>query len=349
MLLVTDLLIGGTPTVVRELAVRLKREGVEVQVACLSGWGPVAEQIRQAGVKVTALGARGAWDVGVFGRVTGLVRRERVDVVMSFLVHANAAAAWVKVWMPGVRVVESIQTTQERPRWHWWVQRLAAKAADRVVAPSVSVGQVAQGRCGIEAGKIQVIANAVNVGAFAGVAPVSMERRPLEVGFIGRLDPVKRIGDVMEAVRILGNDARLHVFGTGELAGALEREAQSPGLRGRVVFHGEVTGPQVALGQIAVLVLASEAEGFGLVLIEAMAAGVPVVATDVPGIRDVVEHEKNGLLVAVRSPEAIARAIRRLAGDGELRARLVEGGRQSVRKTFGWQGVLRAYRELLGV
>ena len=104
-----------------------------------------------------------------------------------------------------------------------------------------------------------------------------------------------------------------------------------------------------ALAQSDLLVLPSEAEGFGLVLIEAMAGGVPIVATDAPGIRDVVRHESNGLLVPVGEPEALARAIARIVGDDELRCRLVEQGRQDVNERYAWEAVMRKYQRVLGI
>src|SRR5690349_3370956 len=94
LLLITDLEIGGTPTVVRELAVRLHAPpGVHVEVACLAKWGPVADQPREAGIEVTALGAKGAWDLRILPRFVRLVREHRIDTVFSFLMHANVVAA----------------------------------------------------------------------------------------------------------------------------------------------------------------------------------------------------------------------------------------------------------------
>ncbi|MGH7175971.1 MAG: glycosyltransferase, partial [Tepidisphaeraceae bacterium] len=86
-----------------------------------------------------------------------------------------------------------------------------------------------------------------------------------------------------------------------------------------------------------------------LVLIEAMSLGVPVVATDVPGIRDVVQDGVNGLLVPVGSPAKLAVAIRRIATDHNLRFRVVENGLRIVRERFSWEVVLPRYRELLSI
>src|SRR3954468_15533399 len=121
LLLITDLEIGGTPTVVRELAIRLNAmPGVQVEVACLSRWGPVADQLRDAGVHVTALGARGVTDfVGVTRRLARLVRERKDDTLFTFLVHANAVGAVATRFVRGVRLLQSIQTTQPHPRWHW--------------------------------------------------------------------------------------------------------------------------------------------------------------------------------------------------------------------------------------
>ncbi|WP_428936882.1 glycosyltransferase [Fontivita pretiosa] len=355
LLLITDLEIGGTPTVVRELAVRL-RPHAHVEVACLGRWGPVAQQIQDSGIAVVALGARGVRDVHVFRNLVRLIRQRRFDTVFSFLIHANAAAAVAKLFCPGVRFIQSIQTTQPWPRWHWWVQRIVQEAAEKVVVPSASAGQAAQKWSDVPHEKIVVIPNAVEIAESiessrrSAVLCRSPGRRDVvRVGFLGRLDPVKRVGDLVAAISLLPSQYTLHVFGQGQDQPNIEREIARLGVQDRVVLHGTVARPQEAIEQIDVLVLPSEAEGFGLVLIEAMAGGVPVVATDVAGIRDVVRDEATGLLVPARSPELLSRAIRRLVEDEPLRSRLIEAAREDVRRRFTWEVVLPEYLRLLGV
>src|SRR5262249_41470172 len=97
------------------------------------------------------------------------------------------------------------------------------------------------------------------------------------------------------------------------------------------------------------LVLPSEAEGFGLVLIEAMAARVPVVATNAPGICDVVRNEQTGLLVPVGQPAELANAIRRITADNALREKLIDNADQDVRRRFSWPPVLQQYRRVLNL
>jgi glycosyltransferase involved in cell wall biosynthesis len=98
---------------------------------------------------------------------------------------------------------------------------------------------------------------------------------------------------------------------------------------------------------MGILVLPSLAEGFGLVLIEAMAAGVAVVATEVPGIRDVIQHNQTGLLVPPSDPPSLAAAIAQLVEDRPLRGRLIAAARTNVRQHLTWSAVLPQYLQLL--
>ncbi len=347
LLLITDLEIGGTPTVVRELAIRLNDPPrCEVAVACLSAMGPVGEQLDSAGLWVTAMGARSARDLRAIARLIGLIRDGGFDTVFSFLVHANvaaAAASWVRF---GRRWIQSIQTTQPRPRWHWIAQGLIHHAADMIVVPSASVADAAAARSHIPRAKIQVIPNAIDPVSWilrGPPGPDSIER--FRVGFVGRLDPVKRVEDLIGAMAILGDDFQLDIHGDGPERARLE--ALAAPLGDRVRFHGATADPRGAMGAMDAVVLCSQAEGFGLVLIEAMAAGVNVVASDVPGIRDVVDSQRTGLLVPAASPRSLADAIQRLRLDPGLGDRLRIEAAADVRRRFTWEIVLPMYRRLL--
>jgi glycosyltransferase involved in cell wall biosynthesis len=347
LLLNTDLEIGGTPTVIRELSIRLRDAGgTHIEVACLGRWGPVADQIAAAQIPVTALNARSAIDFSILPRLIRLIRDHQIDTVLSFLVHANAIAAAASQFLRNVRFLQSIQTTQRTPRWHWAVQALAQSAAERIVVPSASVADVAKNWARVPAEKIIVIPNAVDLAERA--ADSREIHSPPTIGFVGRLDPVKHIPDLIHAMRFL-DGAQLHIFGQGRERAALEQLIGEFHLQDRVLLRGPTNGPREALEQIDVLVLPSEAEGFGLVLIEAMAAGVPVVATDAPGIRDVVRRNHNGLLIPIGIPRAIAGAVELLLRDASRRARLIANGRDDVRRRFTWESILPQYIKLLNL
>jgi glycosyltransferase involved in cell wall biosynthesis len=352
LLLNTDLELGGTPFVVRELARRLNHiEGVTVEVACLSPWGPVAGQLRQMGVAVHALDAQGPGDLPrALIQLVRLIRRQHFDTVFSFLMHANTTAALASLFVEDVRFIQAIQTTQRTPRWHWWMQRFAQYAADAIVVPSESVAHGATEWAHIPANKIVVIPNAIDASQWPRSTAIA-EQSPVPIGFIGRLDPIKRVGHLLEALptaqELLGRPIHLHIFGEGADRPAIEAKIASLRLADQVTLHGAVTDVPAAFGTIALLVLPSLAEGFPLVLIEAMAAGVPIVATRVPGIVDAIDEGKTGLLVDPHSTANLAKAIATILCDDTLRAGLIDNGLAKVKECYSWETILPRYLQLL--
>jgi glycosyltransferase involved in cell wall biosynthesis len=349
LLLITDLEIGGTPTVVRELAIRLPRatRDVHVEVACLKGWGPVADQLRDAGVTVTALGATRVWQLPRIVRdLRPLVRDRAIDTVFSFLVHANLVAALASRKLDGVRFFQSIQTTQPKPGWHWRAQCWAQTHAEKIMVPSPSVKRVAAEWSDIPANKIVVVPNAIDPGEFEPSLISNANLRPYPIGFIGRLDPIKRLPMLLRAVKNLNGLVHLHIFGDGIERARIPQEIKELGINSQITMHGTVAHPQQALKQIGLLVLPSQAEGFGLVLIEAMAAGVPVIAADAPGVRDVIQNQINGNLVPI---DEMAKAIAGIVEDRSARDRLIEGGIKTVNERYTWDIVLPQYRAALSL
>lgn len=351
LLLNTDLEMGGTPTVVRELARRLHdpARGVHVEVACLGRFGPVADQIKQLGIDVTALGAKKAADLWVIRRLIDLVHERRIDTVFSFLVHANSIAAAAKPACDGVRFFQSIQTTQAHPAWHWQVQRFVHHAAERVIVPSPSVARVAQDRAKVPPEKIVVIPNAIELAEFTPSPVPLTDPRPYPIGFLGRFDPVKMIPDLVRAGGQLSGLVHLHLFGDGPERESIARTIRVLGFDRLVTMHGAVKGPQEALSRIGMLVLPSISEGMPMVLIEAMAAGVPVVGRDVPGVRDLIVDGQTGVLVKGLGVGELAEGIRSLIEDVALRRRVIEGGRRLVEERYTWPRVMTEYRQVLGI
>lgn len=348
LLLTTDLKRGGTPTVVRELSSRLNRLGVAVEVACLDGPGEVGSEISSAGIPVHPMGARGAWDVRALWRLRKLVRAKRYDRVLSLLLHANAAAAIVQpfAW-PGTRWFQSVQTTQPNPAWHWQVQRRVAASAERLVVPSRSVADAVVRRCGVKPEQLVVIANGVAPGRPGETVRANSPTGA--IGFLGRLDPVKRISDLISAAALL-KGVPVRIWGEGAERNRLEQLAEIARRDGGDVrLMGAVTSPSEALDQCAVLVLPSEAEGFGLVLVEAMAAGIPVVASRAPGIVDVVRDGENGLLFEVGDVQGLVAAVKRVQTQADLRERLVRQGQHDVAAFYNWDVIARKYLETLSL
>lgn len=176
--------------------------------------------------------------------------------------------------------------------------------------------------------------------------------------FVGRLVERKGVTYLIDAVRRLSSDIRAHltVIGEGPERAALEAQANSEGLDGSVDFRGRVDDKnlQEAFAAADVLVLPSivdargDTEGLGVVLLEAMSCGVPVVGSRAGGITDIIEDEASGLLVPPADPDMLARALERLAHDPALAARLGAAGESRVRAEFGWPQIMKSWAECYG-
>ncbi len=171
------------------------------------------------------------------------------------------------------------------------------------------------------------------------------------VGVIGRLVPIKDHATLLSAIEKLGG-VHLAVIGDGELRPALEASVRAAGLGDRVHFTGWRYDLAATLPDLDVVALTSRNEGTPVALIEALATGGAVVATDVGGVRSVVVHDETGLLAPAGNPGAVADALRQLLADPERRARLGAAGRRHVRDRFGQDRLVddmrELYRELLG-
>jgi glycosyltransferase involved in cell wall biosynthesis len=213
------------------------------------------------------------------------------------------------------------------------------RALDRYVCMTDALKEEALAH-GLDAAKIVSIPNGVDLGAF------SRPRReePGLVLFCGRLNTQKRLDVLLRAVEKV-KAARLEVAGTGEEEDALRALARSLGIEGRVDFLGARSDVAALHARAQVFCLPSASEGLPNALLEALAAGTPSVATDIPGNRDVATEGREGLLVPPGDVDALARAIARLLEDRALAGRLGAAGRERAR-AFDLESVARRHSEL---
>jgi len=195
-------------------------------------------------------------------------------------------------------------------------------------------------------GPLEIVPNGVDHARFRPDLP-RLERFDdgvRNILFVGRFDPRKGLPDLMHACAELAREAipfRLILVGDGRLRGLVERLAHGP-LEGKVHFEGKVGHERLPRYYASADIFCSPArdgESFGLVLLEAMASGVPIVATDLAGYRTVLTHEKEGLVAPPRNPAALAAALRRLLGDPALRAQMGARGIETARG-YGWERIV---------
>jgi glycosyltransferase involved in cell wall biosynthesis len=332
VLLVIDSLDGGgAERYVVDLAIALRGRGWPVEVACSTG-GVRAGALTDAGIPVSVLlgGLVKRRVSGGYGRALRRLVRDRRPAVVHAHLYASAAAAVVATRGLSVPVVLTEHTEAPwRDRAARAISRRVYQRVDHVVAVSSAIRDTLVGTYGVPAGRVDLLLPAT-------AAPAAAPRRATggtaaTVGVVGRLVPEKGVDVFLRAVALVSAAvpaARFVVVGDGPLRAALEDRAVALGLAGVVTFTGfRPDAPQLIAG-LDVLVVPSRSDGSPLVVCEAMAAGIPVVASRVGGLPDLVAHGDSGLLVRPEDPADLARSLVRLLRDPAAAQALGRRGRQ---------------------
>ncbi|NOY25309.1 MAG: glycosyltransferase [Oligoflexia bacterium] len=324
-----DLAGGGAERLVLELCSRAS-PGFRHAVAPVHATGALRPAFRAAGVQILDLDRRRGWPGG-----TAILRLARLargfDIVHT---HLWAGDTWGRMGAALAHHPVVVTTEHNTRPESAWRRRLSVgmhPLSQRIVAVSEAVSRsLLEG--GVPASKVQVIPNGVDLGRFSPAPPrLTAPRRVLG---IGRLVPQKGFDLLAEAVaRCPG--LQLDLLGEGPQAPALR--AAGAHLLG---WRADV---RPALAAADLIVIPSRWEGFGLVAVEAMASGLPVIVTDVPGLRDVVGEA--ALAVPPQDVEALVGALRRLSVDAELRSRLARAGPARAR-AFSIQACVGTYETL---
>jgi len=356
--IITELHPAGAERCVYELARRLDRGRFDVRVVALRG-GQVADWLATAGVPVTVLGVRGRLDALRVARLVDVLRDIKPDLVHTHLFHADLAGRLAAGLVGSPRCVHTVHVAEGRFRpWQFAWARLSGGGCDRIVAVSSAVRDHHARRAGLPRRKYAVIHNGIDADAFARDDRRRDELRrqwgigPDEVllAFVGRLDRQKNVALLLAAasrLRQRRSDIRVVVAGDGAERETVRRFVDGPaGAWARWLgFTEDVAG---LLSAADVYVQPSRWEGFGLAAAEAMAAGLPVVATRVPGLAEVVDDGVTGLLVDSEDAPALTAALGRLADAPDERARLGDAGRRRVRESFSIDVNVAAHENLYG-
>ena len=291
-----------------------------------------------------------------------LVRGRGIDVLLCHGYKANllGRAAARRAGVPAVAVSRGWTWESLKVRAYETLDRFHLRFMDHVVC--VSDGQAAKvRRAGVPEGRISVIRNSARLAAFADPDPALRSRLlghfagdsgvSRVVVAAGRLSPEKGF-DVLAAAaaRFLAAAPAVGVvlFGDGPERPRLERMARDLGIAGRFVMPGFTRDLDRLVPWADVLALSSFTEGLPNVLLEASAAGVPVVATAVGGTPEVVADRETGYLVPAGDPAALSERVLQLLGDPGLRRRMGDAGRERMRSRFSFEAQAAAYVELLG-
>ena len=349
---------AGTEVLVRDM-VRGMSDGFRFVVAALDGRGPLGRELRAMGVPVHVLGRRPGFDGRCVGRLRRLMRRHRVGVV-----HAHQYTPWFYSALARWGAGGSAKLIFTEHRRHWpdrrrWKRLIANRVLGRMTDRVTAVGEYSRRALidyeGFGADRVEVIHNGIDCDALAKGDPDAGRRVRGELGIdeaepvilqVGSLRAVKDHATAIDALRGLhdrGCGAWLLLAGDGPLRDELETRAQEQGVAEHVRFLGD-RGDVAALWQAAdVGLCTSVSEGISVALLEAMAAGKAVVATDVGGNPEIVIGDQTGYLAGRGDVNGITDALYDLLGSVELRAGFGAAGRERAKAHFDEAKMHRLY------
>jgi len=344
LLLVTLAERGGAQSYVRDLLPGLVQR-FDVTVAAY-GPGPLRDAVRAAGADFVALRhvrrAISARDALGLIELLRLCRRLRPDVL-----HANSSKAGVLGRLAGALARVPVRvftvhgwafkaTSGIAAQLYLWCDRAMRPLTTAIVCVSETELRAGLAARTCTAEQTVVIRNGVEVER-AGVRRHEAVS-PVEVVSVGRLAEPKDFATLVEACGLLsGASFRLSILGDGPERPAIEAAVRTAGLESVVALRGEVADVPQRLAEADIFVLSSTSEGLPISVLEAMAAGLPIVASDVGGLRELVVEDVNGYLVPDSEPAELAAALRRLIGDVELRRRLGDASRRRALEHFALQ------------
>lgn len=362
--IVHSLDVGGAELLAVQLAQNAAPQFRPVFV-CLDVLGSMAEQVRAKGIPVAVLGRRPGFDVRCVWRLARFLRHEAVDVVQA---HQYAPFFYALMARSLYRKPPIIFTEHGRAfpdyarRKRMFVNRLLLEARDRVVGVGSAVRQALVDCEGIPSARIEVVYNGINLAPYRQIpADRASARRDMQVGDqnfvliqVARLDYLKDHGTAVdtlaELVRYRPN-TRLVLVGDGPERPKIEARIAELKLQPYIRLMGQRRDVPRLLAAADAFLLTSISEGIPLSVIEAMAAELPVVATHVGGVAEVVEEDQTGLLAPARNATALAGRVLQLAADSALARRLGERGRMRAFESFSdvlmHRRYLEIYRQLL--
>ncbi len=313
-----------------------------------AGGDSLVKSLETAGIDLHFLDGRRNWQFfPIVHRLERLLRQQNAQLTQTFLFHANIVGRIAARRAGVARVVCGIRVAQRGSRWRLWLDRKTDSLVDRHVCVSQGVSQFSADRGGLPKAKLAVIPNGVDLARFE--RPKREESGHGVVTYVGRLDRQKGLSWLLDTATVWLRelpDCELLIVGEGPERGPLEAKCRSLGLSDRVHFAlWRLDIPQI-LASSRLLVLPSLWEGMPNAVLEAMAAGLPVVVTDVEGVRDILGPTAGGQVIPLGDVQAFADRIICLVRDPQAAAAIGEANRRRVAESFTLEAMVEAYQSL---
>lgn len=361
--LTTDSRIAGAEKLLLGIADNYRRDKYQLYFCTIKGEGDFHRELNQRHQKTLSLNCHNIYQAfrGIW-RLVNILRQERMDILHTHLYHAailGGIAARIS------RVPTLIMTRHYSDLIYLYgsylerlLDRLASRITHHIIAISRGVKRVLVNLDHINPDKITVIYNGIDISDWQPGSEHNTRDLKRElgiddsakiVGAVSTLHPRKGHRYLIEAAKDVCSrkpNVRFLIVGDGQLKGQLQQLAFRLNLGRHVIFTGYRKDISKLISIMDILVQPSVEEGFGITLLEAMAAGKPVIGTEVGGIPEIIKGGVNGLLVPPRDPSSLSRAIQKLLNNPEQAKYMGQRGRQMLEKHFTISKMVKKYEEL---
>jgi len=341
---------GGAETMCENLTYALTDLGHTVTVVSLyAERTPISRRMESAGIRILYLDKKLGLDLSMVPKLTKIMKQERPDVVHTHLdvIKYTVAAAKLAGIKRCIHTVHNVAHEEAEGRLQKIINTIYFKLGWSVpVALSPEVQQTILSFYGLKEDRVPMIYNGVDLSRCLPKTDYQLHE-PANLLHIGRFNHQKNHKGLLEAfAKILREfpNCRLNLLGDGELWDEMKDYAQELGIWQQVVFHGSQSDVYPYLQEADIFLLPSNFEGMPMTIIEAMGTGLPIVASNVGGVPDMLTQGQSGLLTS-REPEAVSRAVLELLQSKALREQLGTNAREDSRK-FHAETMAKAYFEI---
>jgi len=337
--IIDSLSSGGAESLLKNFILEAKKNKLfNIEIATLYFNAIFKKEIKNAGIPVWTLGLTYKYDLRGVIKLTKLIRKRKYDIIHVHLFPADIFAALASLFLPKDIVwIFSEHNDYNRRRSYKFCKILDSFTYSRyskIICVSKQVQSALFSWLPSVNKKTKVISNAVPIPKFLNLCPVKI----YDILFVGRLTKQKGVEILLKAIKILKNkhsrNLKIAIVGDGDLKENLNDLTAELGLNKEVKFLGVREDINGLMDSAKIFVLPSRWEGFGLVIVEAMSNMLPVIATNVGGIPEIIENGKDGLLVPPENSGALARAINSLLENEKLREKLSQAAYKKVKEKY---------------
>lgn len=339
---------GGAERLLVDLLKNIDRDKFNVEVICLIKGGDFVEDLAEIDVPVKILGKRGKLGLAMMWRLKKYLVETQPDIVHT---HLFAGDFWGRVaaYLAGVKIIIStehnINTSEGKLKD--WLKSKTNRLATKIIAVSRSVKNYTIKKYQTPAEKISVIYNGIDISRFS-FESVDFNNKII-FGTVGRLTKQKGHKYLISAFKKVSQklpEAELWIVGEGELRDDLTKQIAKLNLTEKVKLLGTRKNIPAMLNEFDIFVMPSVWEGLGIVVLEAMASGLPIIASDVDGLSELVKDNQNGLLFESKNIEQLSQKMTELVQNETLADKFSRAGREMVENNFDLKKVVREYEEV---